>query len=127
MRIRRAALIPALVVVVVATGGFVAKALGTEARLRDCGVGPDASIRASYTMAHASEYAQHFPSLPHLPELDGVSAEAYVLVINGPIRTPAMGPTGASGVRPAYTHLVCVVVGGFATVYPELELGAYVP
>jgi hypothetical protein len=100
-------------------------AAATDARMRACGLDPAVQPRAMFQMNHGSDIRAHLPKAPELPELTSEVRSAWVIVVDGSVTMPHLGPVGANP-KPA-TSVVCVIVDDVPTVYTDLDLNGLQP
>lgn len=94
--------------------------------IRECGAPKDARVQAAFELPAAKQYREHFPRIPTLPELEGSNVPAFVVVMDGPVVIPHLGPAGAPEEPPA-ASVVCVLVDHVPHIYPNLDLTDFRP
>ncbi len=98
-----------------------------DPRIKECGLPPSTKVVDSFDMAKASDYRTHFPSAPDLPELNGESSPAFVVVFGGNVSPKFLTSSGGTGKAKTYTGALCVLIGHVPNVYPGLDTTGFTP
>lgn len=113
---------------IIGAGVLVIGASAADPRLRECGGTGGARVEAAFSMAHASDFWDHFPNALGAPELRS-DLPAYVVVFNGPVDLLLAGnPRGGtqSGLSTRqFVDVVCVLVGGVPNFYVDVDTTGY--
>lgn len=119
----RAVLLGALLSILIAGVGMVSTVAGQDALLGACSVRGE--VLTSFDLPAARAFGTRFPAALAVPELD-VDKPARVYVFAGAVDVFTIGRLGT---LPAtrLTNVVCVVMGGVANVYYDVDLTGFQP
>lgn len=116
-------------VAALAVSASVASVMGGDGRTELCPVKGN-SILAEFEIPSARRYAMYLPRMARSPELER-DLPAWIVVFDGPADLEVLGAPPAideDGValprefeREQFFGVICVVVGGDATVYSEVD------
>lgn len=108
-------------------GTVAVGALGQDNRLALCPVDGN-RVLAAFEVERARDVARVLPRMLRSPELE-VDTAAFIVLFDGPTQLTVHGAPPADDAPPVdtrrvgmYDGVVCVVVGGSATVYSDVDI-----